>query len=63
MALYHQVTNLFLSEPMSIKLSVDYYLMRQGTNELTIFVGHQDSKTNELNHCKYLKETDVMVIP
>ena len=33
-----------------------------GTNELMIFLGHQDFMTNELKHWKYLKVIDVMVI-
>ena len=35
----------------------------QGTNELMIFLGHQDFMTNELKHWKYLKVIAVMVIP
>ena len=43
-------------------LRVVIYLL-QGTNELMIFLGHQDFMTNELKLWKYLQVVDVMVSP
>ena len=54
----------FLSEPLSTKLSEDYYLMQCGiTRDKWVDDLCRSPRPNEFSHWKYIKVNDVMVNP